>query len=403
MADPDAWGVVQRLLGAVRRTLDADAVLLVELGDQARVRATTGVPRRFGREVGTTTSLRTSPELAVLEGRLPATVARVDEDRTAYRLLPDAGAFGAVPVHLPDGTVFGALSWLDANPREADAVAEELFLRSMAEVLSGEIPIARATAGDAPRDLLALVAGGPGLRMAYQPIVRLADGRTVGVEALARFGTATSPPPDVWFARAARHGLGLQLERTAARRAARRWAELPSDVYLSVNASPDLVATGGLARVLDDLPADRLVIEITEHTAVRDYAVLLAALAPLRRRGVRVAIDDVGAGFASMRHVVQLRPDIIKLDASITRGCDQDRRSEAMAASLIEFAGRVDCSVVAEAIQTPDEFCALQGLDADHGQGYLFAAPGEPGDVRASYPIAVPEARRPEAAAEAVR
>lgn len=218
--------------------------------------------------------------------------------------------------------------------------------------------------------------GSGGLTMVFQPIVDLRSGSLVGLEALARFNGAHDPPPNRWFADAALVGFGIELEVRAIREALRALDGLPAGVYLSVNASPAAAASRELADVLRSAPLERLVLEITEHAVIADYADLNLRLRPLRDRGLRVAVDDAGSGFASWRHVLKLAPDIIKLDASLTHDIDDDAHQRALSYSLSSFAQAVGASVVAEGIETPGELAALRFLGVPYGQGRYLAAPG---------------------------
>jgi len=146
-----------------------------------------------------------------------------------------------------------------------------------------------------------------------QPIVDLRTGEVVYVEALARFDAVPSQPPDAWFAHAHRLGLGIALEMLAVRQAAKLLDHLPQGVRLCVNASPEVIGATELDRVLQVDGAQQLVLELTEHLKVGDYPRLRAALARLRDHGARLAIDDTGAGFSSLAHIVKLAPDIINL------------------------------------------------------------------------------------------
>jgi len=161
--------------------------------------------------------------------------------------------------------------------------------------------------------------GEDALAMVFQRIVDLRAGTTVGYEALARFAGEPSRPPDLWFRDAAEVGLGLELERLAVCKALERLPSLAPELFLSVNSSPELVASAGFLTALEGAATDRIVVEITEHAPVHDYPRLARALDVLRDRGVGVAIDDAGAGFASLRHILELAPTFIKLDISITR------------------------------------------------------------------------------------
>jgi len=124
------------------------------------------------------------------------------------------------------------------------------------------------------------------------------------------------------------------------------------------------------------VPAGRIVLEITEHSPVSDYDVLRRALEPLRELGVRVAIDDVGAGFASMRHVLRLDPDLLKLDMTLTRAIDADTSRHALVVALVAFAAQVGAGVVAEGVETQEELSALEDAGVQFAQGFLLARPG---------------------------
>lgn len=209
----------------------------------------------------------------------------------------------------------------------------------------------------------------------FQPVFDLQDRRLIGVEALARFHLDPASAPDVWFAAAARVGLGLELERIAVRRAIDAADALPRDMYLAVNVSPALVLAPGLDELLADARAVQLVLEITEHAQVDDYDALRTALRSVRNKGVRIAIDDVGAGFATLRHVLRLDPEIIKLDCEITSGVEHDAGRAKLVGGLIAGASAVSTLVIAEGIETSDQLGRLRDLGARGGQGYYLALP----------------------------
>jgi EAL domain-containing protein (putative c-di-GMP-specific phosphodiesterase class I) len=213
----------------------------------------------------------------------------------------------------------------------------------------------------------------PVLEMALQPIVDLASGRVVGVESLARFEDRR--PPDQHFAEARTRARRQALELAAVRAGLARIRELPSDAYLTVNVSPDVAATRELAVILADAPARRIILELTEHAPVTDYEALGTALAGFRARGLRVAIDDAGAGFASMRHVLALHPDVIKLDISIVRGIDADPQRREFVRALVQFARATGCTLVAEGIETREELAEVRRLGVGCGQGFWLGRP----------------------------
>ena len=227
---------------------------------------------------------------------------------------------------------------------------------------------------DAARGEIERFMAGDGLSMVYQPIVDLRTRAMVGVEALARFRSLPLRPPNEWFAEAVRHELGVPLELAAVRQAMRILPGLPDDAYLSINCSHRAAVSRDLSSLLA-LDAPRVVLEITEHEAVEDYETLLEALEALRAQGVRVAIDDAGAGFASMRHTVRIAPDIVKLDISLTRGVDTDRARYALASALMSFAEELGMTMVAEGIETAEELETLLALGVPQGQGFYLADP----------------------------
>lgn len=215
---------------------------------------------------------------------------------------------------------------------------------------------------------------GRGVTMVYQPIVDLRSRAVVGMEALARFHSLPLRPPNEWFAAAVELELGVQLEMMAIESAMTDLPHLPTGAYLSVNCSPRAAISPEFAALID-VSASRMVVEITEHEAIEDYAVLAAALEGSRARGVRVAIDDAGAGFASLRHTLLLRPDIVKVDTSLTRNIDGDRAKRAMTSALVSFGQEMDIAIVAEGIETREELEELIALGVPFGQGFYLAEP----------------------------
>jgi EAL domain-containing protein (putative c-di-GMP-specific phosphodiesterase class I) len=211
---------------------------------------------------------------------------------------------------------------------------------------------------------------------AYQPIFDLGTGALVGLEALARIGVEPARAPDVWLLEAEAAGLRIELELAAVRVALAGLEAVPDGSYLSLNLSPGAATSPQLAEALAAAPVDRLVIEVTEHAPVDDYEALLTFVSRLRRRGARLAVDDAGAGFASMHHIVRLVPDIIKLDVSLTSAIDRDPARQALASALISFAGDIGGTIVAEGIETEAELRTLRSLGAHYGQGFHLGRPG---------------------------
>lgn len=209
----------------------------------------------------------------------------------------------------------------------------------------------------------------------FQPIVSLEDGRTVGFEALSRFRAEPERPPDRWIAEAHAVGLGLEIEVECVRRACGARSRVPEGAYLSVNMSPEAILVPEMDEALGTGSLEGLVIEITEHEAVGDYARLASRLADFRGRGALVAIDDTGAGHASMRHVTQLAPDYIKVDRSLIHDLHLDHAKRALVRSMVTLEKELGASVVAEGIESAEELQALRELGVPLGQGFLLARP----------------------------
>lgn len=214
------------------------------------------------------------------------------------------------------------------------------------------------------------------LNMVFQPIVDLRSGQVSGVEALARFHAAPHRPPNEWFDEAEAVGLRADLELAAVRAALRRFDDMAPGTFMSVNVSPETVLLDELAETLNTAPSDRLVLELTEHAHIEDYEPLLATLGKLRNRGVRIAVDDAGAGYSGLQHILRLRPDILKLDLTLTRGIDTDPARRALALAMVAFANELDATVIAEGIETQLELHTLRTLEVPSGQGYHLARPG---------------------------
>jgi EAL domain-containing protein (putative c-di-GMP-specific phosphodiesterase class I) len=208
----------------------------------------------------------------------------------------------------------------------------------------------------------------------FQPIVDLASGAVVGFEALTRFADGTRP--DRRFADAAAVGLGHRLEAVTLAAAMRAAEMLPPDLWISLNVSPGFLLEGSeLRAVLRDVPRP-VVLEITEHVVIEDYASFRASIAGLGA-DLRYAVDDAGAGFSSFRHILELRPDFVKLDLALVRDIDTDKIRQALVAGIVYFARLSDCQLVAEGIETTAELVMLRSLGVDLGQGYALGRPAQ--------------------------
>lgn len=236
-----------------------------------------------------------------------------------------------------------------------------------------------------PGARLDLEAGAAALAMAFQPVVALTTGAVVGFEALARFPQPPAVGPDAWFADAQATGRAAWLEAEAVRRALLAPGR-PDGTWLSLNLGPGVLGSPEVEAVLPrDL--DGLVIEVTEHDLVLEGDGTVERLEALRARGARIAVDDVGTGYAALLRLALVRPDIVKLDRSLVRGVDVDPARRSLIAAFVDFACETDATVCAEGIETLSELEVLADLDVGHGQGYVLARPA-PG-----FPLPAPAAR----------
>ena len=168
---------------------------------------------------------------------------------------------------------------------------------------------------------------------------------------------------------------GAILEVHAIRRALSELNCLPQGCYMSLNASPDVILSEALHATLSEVPCENLLLEVTEHTEVADYDAFQRRLEPLRIRGLQVAVDDAGAGFASLNHIVKLRPDVIKLDLSLTKGIDTNANQRAIASALAGYSKEIGVRMIAEGIETAEELETLRRIGIGYGQGYLLGRP----------------------------
>jgi EAL domain-containing protein (putative c-di-GMP-specific phosphodiesterase class I) len=220
------------------------------------------------------------------------------------------------------------------------------------------------------RSEIAAVIRTSAMHIAYQPIVALADGTVWGVEALTRFDDGARP--DERFAQAWRAGLGAELELACARLALRDADRLPPGACLSINLSPQVIVSGDACPLVRSC-ARPLTLEVTEHVPIEDYSELRRAL--LECGPAHVAVDDAGAGYASLRHILELQPDVVKLDIGLVRNIDSDPARQALVAGLVHYAQTAGLHLIGEGVETEAERDTLRSLGVPLGQGYLFGRP----------------------------
>lgn len=341
------------------------------------------------------------PDLALLDVRMPGgggeRVAKViSETRPGVRIVAisshsdeetigamiAAGAHGYITKDSPP------TSMLDTLKR--CAAGESIFTPSSSEHVMREYARSSQRLAAERRDLrqreerIRKVCEPGQMKSVFQPIVDLQTGEVVMFEALTRFNPIHGMNPQQWFEEAEEIGMTGMIESAALAHTARALEKSGmDDITVSVNVSPSTLLDPDLAERFLAFAPDRMVIEITEHARINDYGQVKAVAEKLHERGTRLAIDDAGAGFASLRHIIDLMPDLIKLDISLVRSIDTDTRRHALAAGLSTFAREIGAQIVAEGIETRDELDALCELGVDYGQGYFLARPGPIEEVAA--------------------
>lgn len=372
--------VIEDLLRAARKHLDMEVAFVSEFTGGRRVFRFVDADTETAVVPGGGDPLEETYCKRIVDGILPEVIpdTRAEPITAALPVTKalDIGAYVGVPLSFSDGHVYGTLCCMrqDAAPSLADM--HRKYLSVVAEVVAGQLERSeqeRAVAVEAARLIEALLEQ-RAFHAVFQPIVELQTGRVVGVEALTRFTMDAEIGPDGWFGRASAAGAAVELELAALDLALARIDSVPHDAYLSVNLSPAAVTSAVPA--LLKAAERRLVLEVTEHEQIPDYDAFIAVVEELRAAGVRLAVDDAGAGYASLRHVLRLRPDVVKLDNSLTRGIENDVALQVLARSLVEFATELGANVVAEGIESAAQLEVLTSLGVRYGQGYYLGRPG---------------------------
>jgi EAL domain-containing protein (putative c-di-GMP-specific phosphodiesterase class I) len=372
---------VAQVLRTVRKHLGMDVAFVSHFRDTDRVLEHVDSDGMAPIQQGQTIPLEDGYCLKIVRGELPALIPDTSAVPAAMALpatqaIP-IGAHLSVPIQLSDGVVYGTLCCFSRVKNLTLGERDLRLMQALGEILAARIDedqeLIRLQRRAREEIRQAIELGAP--RIVYQPIYSVATGAMVGVECLSRFDVEPRRTPDVWFDLAHDAGVGLDLELRAIENALGALTQLPKPLSLSINSSPELILSGRLEATFRQIDLSRVVLEITEHASVPNYEAVQEALAPFRRRGARLAIDDAGAGYASMRHILSLKADIIKLDMSLTRDIDTDSSRRALAKGLIAFAHEVGSRITAEGVETESEFNTLRAIAVDKAQGYFLSKP----------------------------
>lgn len=372
---------VDELLEIVRRYAGVAVAFVGEFsGGRRIIRFVEGEGTATARLVGRSHELGASYCQLIASGAIPTLVDDVSQLRELRQLKVtaelDIASYIGVPIRLSDGELFGTLCGIGNEPCHEWPPGLTELLHAAAAVIAQRLEAPRHRFLDvlATQDRIQAVLEEPAaFSIVYQPIVELDSGAVVGHEALSRFPGRAQEPPDAWFADAHAVGLGVALEVLAARRAIEGY-DWGIEGFLSVNLSASALLEAPLDPLVDGIDAGRLVVELTENQP--DEGLLpFHGREELRRRGVRLAVDDLGAGFAGLSRVIEIHPEIVKLDRFLTSGVSSDPRRTALAAAVLHVCQALGIDLVAEGIATRADRDALLALGVPLGQGFLFGRP----------------------------
>ena len=317
----------------------------------------------------------------ILEGRLPELIPDTKSEPVAMSLpitkAVPIGAHMSVPIRLSSGKVYGMFCCLSSKADPSLTERDLSVMRAFADIAAQQIEAdtERNAAFEEKRSAIEAVIANKAFMPAFQPIWDFSANRIIGFECLTRFTAQPYRPPNEWFDEAESVGLGVELEIAAARAGMEAASILKGEAYITLNFSPATVRSPIFADLFASQPVDDYVLEITEHAPVQDHSELLRALKELRQRGMKFAIDDAGAGHSGLQRIVELSPDIIKLDMSLTRDLDTKPALRALASALIFFSRETGSRIIAEGIESQEELDTLRVLGVNCGQGYLLGRP----------------------------
>jgi EAL domain-containing protein (putative c-di-GMP-specific phosphodiesterase class I)/CheY-like chemotaxis protein len=375
----EPYDAAAAVVSEIGTAVDCDFVGVLQIGDPGRLTVLASHNKLSGVERGGTLSKSRSRYLLsrLRDGPWVEVVgSRASDDSLNASWMPGVELVAGAPIYAGHRVVGLLITGYTAEAGSSPARRGRLLAAVIdyANILSAAAgpAIAHQTHMSATRARVRRIIDGQEFYIVYQPILDLSERRIVGYEALTRFGDGT--PPDVHFAEAIEFGLGLDLETAVIESALIGAKVLPVSGSLSLNASPSLVLDHGRLSALLDRATTPVILEVTEHARIEDYDRLRSAIASYGP-GVRVAIDDAGAGYSSLRHILELRPAFVKLDISIVQGIDVDPVRQALVSRLVYFAGKTGFELIAEGIEVEAEADILEALGISLGQGYLFGPP----------------------------
>ena len=374
--------LLPRLLETVRTNLGMEVGFISKFADGHRAFLYVSSDNwQLAPEPGSSDPLEESTCIRVVRQGAPNLIPNA-QTHPSVSDLPVVGELGikslaSVPIPFGRDQVFGTLCCYSSNETKELDERDIGFMSVIADLIGASLPEEQRVDDHIAyrREYIRDVMKSGGLQMVWQPIVDTTTGALVGVGSLARFQTDPYRPPNEWFHEAVELGIGTELEKSAFAKGMSIKKQLPRDAYVGCNLSGATFLEPTFQEFLRQQDLEQVVLEITEHDIIADYGELASTLTEFRDRGMRLAIDDFGAGYAGFRHIVELHPDIVKLDMSLVRGIDSSPTTQSVVKALVGFAKEQNTTLVAEGVETQAELDMLESLGIRRVQGYFFHKP----------------------------
>jgi EAL domain-containing protein (putative c-di-GMP-specific phosphodiesterase class I) len=373
---------LNKLLSIVRKHLDMEVAFIAKFVNKSRVFAVVSAKSNtLPINVNDSDPIEETYCAKIVDKVIPNIIPNTNNNVVTSKLpITDKlsiGSYIGVPIKLSSGKIYGTFCCYKLSPDDTLNQRDLSFLSAVADIAT-ELIEKNVETEFYHNEIMARIVSvleQNKIDIHYQPIFNLKSNKITGYESLSRFNTTPYRPPNIWFEEASQVNLGEELEMMAIKNAIKGMGEFKADTYIAINTSPEYVLNGAIARVLEGVNLHRIVLEITEYAPIRDYSHFRKALDPLRKQGMRLAIDDAGSGYSSFQHVLELEADIIKLDITLTQNIHSNNRKYLFAKALCAFSKAINCSIVAEGVETVEELNCLRELGVDNVQGYLLGRP----------------------------
>lgn len=320
----------------------------------------------------------------VIQGKLPERVTDTSHYEAAACLpITDAinvRAHFSVPMRRRNGQVHGSLCCFSYRPRPDIAERDMQMIRSVAAIVSDQIEsrIELEERGENAAEQIARLIVDDALTVIHQPIYDLTDWHLIGHECLMRHKASPDISPRALLDQARAAGRTLELELHIARKALATLDPAHPDRFIAINVSPETLASPALGKVIPEGLASRLVIELNEQDAAREHGSVKAAIEVLKERAW-VAVSSEGVGFAGLQALVDLGPDIVKIDRDFLSGVATDASRRALVKALVQFAAETEVTLIAQGVETREDLQALRELGVRFAQGNILGKPAQPG------------------------